>query len=101
MTARAFRDLGVLSEDSRILGVGAGHEATIYWLTRHVGQVVATDLYEHEDSWSDTDSGSGMLTDPGRYWEGAWNPDRLEVRNMSGLEPREELRGTSTRGRST
>ena len=28
-----------------VLGVGAGREATIYWLTRHVGEVVATDLY--------------------------------------------------------
>ena len=27
-----------------------------------------------------------MLTDPGRYWDGAWNPERLEVRNMSGLD---------------
>jgi SAM-dependent methyltransferase len=86
MTARAFRDLGVLRDDSRVLGVGAGHEATIYWLTRHVGRVVATDLYEHQDDWSDTDSASGMLTDPGSYWDGAWNPDRLEVRNMSGLQ---------------
>ena len=56
MTARAFRDLGALREDARVLGVGAGHEATIYWLTRQVGQVVATDLYEAEDAWSDTDS---------------------------------------------
>ena len=70
MTARAFRDLGVLGDDARVLGVGAGHEATIYWLTRQVGRVVATDLYEAEDSWSETDSGADMLTDPGRFWTG-------------------------------
>jgi SAM-dependent methyltransferase len=86
MTARAFRDLGVLRDDTRVLGVGAGHEATVYWLTRQVGQVIATDLYEAEDDWSETDSSAEMLTDPGRFWEGAWNPDRLEVRSMNALE---------------
>ncbi len=86
MTARAFRDLGALREDARVLGVGAGHEATIYWLTRQVGQVVATDLYEADDAWSDTDSSAEMLTNPGKFWDGDWNPDRLEVRNMNALE---------------
>jgi SAM-dependent methyltransferase len=86
MTLRAFRAFGALREDAAVLGVGAGHEATIYWLTRHVGRVVATDLYEQEDAWSERDSGSEMLTDPGRYWEGPWNPERLDVRHMSGLE---------------
>jgi SAM-dependent methyltransferase len=86
MTARAFRDLGVLGDDARILGVGAGHEATIYWLTTKVGRVVATDLYEAEDVWSDTDSSADMLTNPGKFWDGPWNPDRLEVRSMNALE---------------
>lgn len=86
MTARAFRDLGALSDDARVLGVGAGHEATVYWLTRKVGQVVATDLYEAADAWSETDSSEEMLTDPGKFWDGPWDPDRLEVRNMNALE---------------
>jgi SAM-dependent methyltransferase len=86
MTARAFRDLGALGDQARVLGVGAGHEATIYWLTRKVGQVVATDLYEAEDAWSETDSSAEMLTNPGRYWDGPWEPDRLEVINMNALE---------------
>jgi SAM-dependent methyltransferase len=86
MTARAFRDLGALGEEARVLGVGAGHEATIYWLTREVGQVVATDLYEADDAWSETDSSAEMLTNPGRYWDGPWEPDRLEVRNMNALD---------------
>jgi SAM-dependent methyltransferase len=85
MTARAFRDLGVLGDDARVLGVGAGHEATIYWLTRQVGQVIATDLYQAEDDWSETDSSGHMLTDPGRFWDGPWDPDRLEVQNMDAL----------------
>jgi SAM-dependent methyltransferase len=86
MTARALREFGALRDGAEVLGVGAGHEATIYWLTRHTGRVVATDLYDQEDSWSESDSGSEMLRDPGRYWDGPWNPERLEVRSMSGLE---------------
>ena len=86
MTARAFQNLGALREDARVLGVGAGHEATIYWLTTKVGQVVATDLYEADDAWSETDSSAEMLTDPGKFWEGRWDPERLEVRDMNALE---------------
>jgi SAM-dependent methyltransferase len=86
MTLRAFRSLGVLRDDARVLGVGAGREATIYWLTRHVGRVVATDLYRTDDNWSESDSSEDMLTDPGRYWEADWNPDRLEVRHMDALQ---------------
>jgi SAM-dependent methyltransferase len=86
MTARSFKELGVLRDDATVLGVGAGHEATIYWLTRQVERVVATDLYRAEDTWSETDSSAEMLTDPGRFWEGPWNPDRLEVRHMNALE---------------
>jgi SAM-dependent methyltransferase len=86
MTARAFQDHGVLREDARVLGVGAGYEATIYWLTRKVGQVVATDLYAANDAWSETDSSAEMLTDPGKFWDGPWDPGRLEVRDMNALE---------------
>jgi SAM-dependent methyltransferase len=90
MTARALRAFGALRDDVEVLGVGAGHEATVYWLTRHAGRVVATDLYQEEDAWSESDSGAEMLTDPGRYWDGPWEPERLEVRNMSGLDLRFE-----------
>jgi SAM-dependent methyltransferase len=91
MTLRAFGHLGVLREEAQVLGVGAGHEATLYWLTQKVGRVVATDLYEASDLWSGTgDAGSNMLTDPGRYWDGPWNPERLEVRHMNGLDLRFE-----------
>ncbi len=45
MSLRAFRDLGVLGPESDVLGVGAGAEATIFWLTNHCRRVFATDLY--------------------------------------------------------
>lgn len=86
MTARAFKDLGVLRDQAQVLGVGAGYEATIFWLTTKVGQVIATDLYEADDAWSETDSSAEMLTDPGKFWSGDWDPDRLVVRDMNALE---------------
>src|SRR5262245_39848330 len=90
MSARALRDHGALREDAEILGVGAGQESTIFWLTRHIRRVFATDLYMEEDSWSETDSGAGMLTEPSWGAGPAWNPRRLVVQHMNGLDLRYE-----------
>lgn len=58
MTVKAMADAGVLHDDAEVLGVGAGNEATIFWLTRLVKRVYATDLYLEgtsgaSDKWSD------------------------------------------------
>jgi SAM-dependent methyltransferase len=90
MSARALRDFGALREDAEILGVGAGSEATIFWLTRHVKRVFATDLYLTEDSWSELDSGAGMLHAPERETTLDWNPRRLVVQHMNALDLRYE-----------
>jgi SAM-dependent methyltransferase len=90
MTARALREGGSITPDAEVLGVGAGHEATIYWLSRHVRRVFATDLYLTEDHWSEVDSGADMLIDPGRHWAGEWNPRRVVVQHMDALELRYE-----------
>lgn len=84
MTARALRDHGALRDDAEILGVGAGQESTIFWLTRHVRRVFATDLYLEEDSWSETDSGPGMLVSPAWGAGQGWNPRRLVAQHMDG-----------------
>ena len=90
MSARALRDFGALRDGAEILGVGAGTEATIFWLTRHVKRVFATDLYLTEDSWSAMDSGAGMLHAPERETTLDWNPRRLVVQHMDALELRYE-----------
>jgi len=86
MSARSLRDFGALRPDAEILGVGAGTEATIFWLTRHVKRVFATDLYLTDDSWSELDSGAGMLHAPERETTLDWNPQRLVVQHMNALE---------------
>jgi SAM-dependent methyltransferase len=90
MSTRALRDLGALRDDAEILGVGAGREATIFWLTRYVRRVFATDLYLHEDAWSEQDSGAGMLIEPSGAVDFEWNPRRLVVQHMNGTDLRYE-----------
>src|SRR5262245_1106036 len=90
MSARSLRDFGALRDDAEILGVGAGTEATIVWLTRHVKRICATDLYLTEDSWSAMDSGAGMLHSPESETTLDWNPRRLVVQHMNALELRYE-----------
>ena len=86
MTARALRDFGALREDAEVLGVGAGREATIFWLTRHVKRVFATDLYLYEDSWSANDSSAKMLAEPSGEPGVGWNARRLVVQHMDGKD---------------
>jgi SAM-dependent methyltransferase len=88
MTLRALRDFGAIRDDAEILGVGAGREATIFWLTRCVRRVFATDLYLEEDAWSERDSGVGMLVDPVGDINFDWNPRRLVVQHMNGTDLR-------------
>ena len=53
MAVRTLQDHGVLRQGSRILGVGSGTEITPFYLSRHVDQVVATDLYFNAGPWAD------------------------------------------------
>jgi SAM-dependent methyltransferase len=80
---RALRDLGAVREDAEILGVGAGHEPTIFYLTNHVRRVFATDLYAARSSWREAPE--AMLRDPGAYTDLAWNPRRLVVQHADAL----------------
>ncbi|HKH22941.1 MAG TPA: class I SAM-dependent methyltransferase [Solirubrobacterales bacterium] len=89
MTVRALRDLGAVREDAQVLGVGAGREATIFWLTRHVRRVFATDLYlAGDEAWSVSDARAAMLVAPENETNLGWNPRRLVVQHMDALELR-------------
>jgi SAM-dependent methyltransferase len=81
MAVLALRAGGALRPDAEVLGIGAGTEATLFWLTNHVGRVWATDLYGDPGAWTAT-AVPRMLTDPGHAWPGRWNPRRLVVQHM-------------------
>jgi SAM-dependent methyltransferase len=86
MAARALRDAGVLDGKADVLGVGAGNEPTIFWLTGHVGRVFATDLYlGTTEDWQQS-ANAGMFLHPERYWPARWNRRRLVVQHMNALD---------------
>jgi SAM-dependent methyltransferase len=87
MTLRALRDLGALRPEGELLGVGAGAEATLFWLTRHVRRVFATDLYIDNEEWA-TQAPPAMLFDPSRFASCSFEPRRLVVQHMDALELR-------------
>jgi SAM-dependent methyltransferase len=80
---RALHDLGAIREDAEFLGVGAGHEPTIFYLTNVVRRVFATDLYASRTSWREAPA--AILRDPGAFTNLAWNPRRLVVQHADAL----------------
>src|SRR5271165_1799964 len=54
MSVRALNNFGALRPNASILGVAAGTEATVFWLTNHVDRVFATDLYMDPGFWEDS-----------------------------------------------
>lgn len=85
MAVRALREHGALTRQAQVLGVAAGHEPTIFHLTRFVGRVFATDLYAAPGVWSEF-ANTTMLTEPARHWPGPWEPRRLVAQHMNALE---------------
>lgn len=67
MTVLAFRRAGVLDRDGACLSVAAGHEALLYYLTRHFRQVVASDMYADAGYWAADEGDVAMLVDPDRF----------------------------------
>lgn len=78
-----LRRLGCLSERSRALGLGCGHELIIYFLARRIAKVVATDLYEGNFAGQEADP--RVLTRPEHYSPWPYPKERLEVRRMNAV----------------
>lgn len=55
--------LGAIHPGAVGLGVGVGHEPTIFYLAEHIKEVVATDLYDHPQ-WSANEATATVLTRP-------------------------------------
>jgi hypothetical protein len=87
MTARAFADHGVLGPDALVLGIAAGNDPALFWLTEHVGRVFAADLYLNKTARAGTRCPS-MLVEPDRHWPGSWDRQRLVVQHLGCQELR-------------
>ncbi|HEX3269758.1 MAG TPA: class I SAM-dependent methyltransferase [Ktedonobacterales bacterium] len=83
MSVRALRQFGALREDMKLLGVGAGTEATIFYLANHVQKVFATDLYLSAGDWGEW-ANWRMLVSPDRFAPYPYRCDHLVVQHMDG-----------------
>ena len=83
MSVRALRHFGALGPDAVILGVAAGTEDTIFYLTRHARQVFVTDRYLGAGAWGPV-APVAMLVDPGFLAPFEYDPNRLVVQHMDG-----------------
>ena len=83
---RGLRDHGAIHAGAELLGVGAGSEPLVFWLTNHVRRVFATDLYEIDSPWQE--AGPTMLTDPAALCPSLmpFNQRRLVVQHMNALD---------------
>jgi SAM-dependent methyltransferase len=101
MAVRALRDLGALRPDARLLGIGAGTEATTFYLSRLVHQVVATDIYAGAGPWADV-APSGFLVAPCRFaGDIACDPQRIAPLHQDARSldlPDEEFDGVFSSG---
>jgi FkbM family methyltransferase len=84
MAVLALREGGALRPDAQVLFVGPGREATLFWLTNHVGRVWALDVSDPETPTPS--EASTIPAGPGPEWPGPWNPRRLVVQQMDACE---------------
>jgi SAM-dependent methyltransferase len=79
-----LQETGHLTGRAEVLSVGAGNERILFWLTNHVGRVVATDIYG-DGAFADGEAQESMLDDPAAHAPAyEWHPERLEVYKMDG-----------------
>lgn len=83
MSVRALRHFNALRPDASILGVGAGTEATLFYLTNHTQRVFATDLYLDPAGWG-TYAPGFMLLEPEKVAPYEFDRKRLVVQHMNG-----------------
>jgi SAM-dependent methyltransferase len=79
----ALQKAGALQENKIALGVGAGKEYPLFWLTNHIRYVLATDLYSVSQRWQN-EADSQMLVCPEKFYPLAINRRRLGVMVMDG-----------------
>lgn len=81
MGVRGMERLNCINPDSIVLGIASGSEAPVYYLTKKVKFVFATDLYGGT-KFSSLESPIKMLTNPEEFAPFPFNQNRLLVKNM-------------------
>lgn len=84
-TVWGLQRLGALAGDARVLSVGAGHEALLYWLANQVRFVMATDLYQ--GAWQSEGALEGdirVLAHPEEFAPFPYRREHLRFLQMDG-----------------
>jgi SAM-dependent methyltransferase len=83
--AYGLRQLGLLSDQASVLGVGAGHERILYWLANNAGRVIGTDLYD--GAWASDNAREGdpeVIDSPAKYAPFPYREEALSFQRMDG-----------------
>jgi len=78
-----LKKFGRINNDAIALGIGAGQEWPVFWLTNHTKYVIATDLYT-VSNWNEANP--SMLTNPEKLSPYPFNRRRLGVMFMDGTQ---------------
>ena len=77
--------LGLVRDDVRVLSVGAGHEAVLYWLANRVKSVVATDMYGGVwQSHGAREGDESVIADPRQFAPFPYRENHLIFLKMDG-----------------
>ena len=80
--------LGMITDQHRAIGVGAGRECVIFWLGDRIKQVVATDLYGNAE-WTTVggqEADAGVLENPQAYCPRPIRTEVIEFKTMDGTD---------------
>ena len=84
-----LQKLGMLRPDAKALGVGAGRESIIFWLSDHINHVTATDLYGNA-RWSllnGAEASSKILKNPQRFCDRKVDLSKITFQNAGYKSP--------------
>lgn len=80
---RGLRAFGAIRRDATLLGVGAGHEHTIWHLSNLVEMVHATDMYLMDDFWDEW-APRDMMIAPEQFATCPYDAQRVVIQHMDG-----------------
>jgi SAM-dependent methyltransferase len=78
----AMKRFGKLNNNNTAIGIGAGRELILFYLTNYLGHLYATDLYSRKE-WENF-APVGFLENPGKYSPFPYDQSALTVLRMDG-----------------
>lgn len=85
-----LNNLGAIHTKTKGLGVGAGHEPILYYLTDHIAEVTGIDLYGNEN-WTNNAVGGNeanpyILENSDEFCDRSYDKSKLKLFNMNGTD---------------